>query len=88
MVIDPCAGAVLSVAEDKLEALSSARKVLRAADGLRERPGTALGMQAPLCQTKNCRPSARPALCPRPLASDDVKSSTDRAADVTTAVQP
>ena len=36
MVIDPSAGAVLSVAEDKLEALATARKVLKAADAFAE----------------------------------------------------
>lgn len=45
MVIDPGAGAVLSVAEDKLEALASARKVLKAADALAAREEVPLGEQ-------------------------------------------
>jgi len=38
MVIEPSAGAVLSVAEDKLEALAGARKVLRAAKSMPHQP--------------------------------------------------
>ena len=45
MVIDPGAGAVLSVAEDKLEALATARKVLKAADALAARDDKPPGEQ-------------------------------------------
>ena len=53
MVIDPGAGAVLSVAEDKLEALASARKVLKAADALAAREEVPLGEQVLLWPDEN-----------------------------------
>ena len=55
MVIDPSAGAVLSVAEDKLEALASARKVLKAADALAARNDGPSGEQALLWPDENLR---------------------------------
>ena len=52
MVIDPSAGAVLSVSEDKLDALASARKLLRAADALAESTTRQVGEQAALWPTE------------------------------------
>lgn len=68
MVIDPSAGAVLSVAEDKLEALASARKVLKAADTLAARNEVPPGEQTllwpdeslPAIDTAGAQPKAVP----------------------------
>ena len=48
MVLDPRAGAVLSVAQDKKDALSAARRLLRAAEALAHRVDAPQAEQAPL----------------------------------------
>ncbi len=59
MVIEPRAGAVLSVSDDKRDALSSARRLLRATTSLAERTAlTAIGEQVSLWPAESLPPLA------------------------------